>query len=35
MTDPDRGKAARVGAAMLKMIKLDIKTLEAAYDGKV
>jgi predicted 3-demethylubiquinone-9 3-methyltransferase (glyoxalase superfamily) len=34
MTDPDREKAARVGAAMLKMVKLDIKTLEAARDGK-
>jgi len=34
MTDPDREKAARVGAAMLKMVKLDIKTLEAAYNGK-
>lgn len=34
MTDPDRSRAARVGAAILKMVKLDIKTLEAAYDGK-
>ena len=35
MKDADQTKAARVGAAMLKMVKLDIKTLEAAYDGKV
>jgi predicted 3-demethylubiquinone-9 3-methyltransferase (glyoxalase superfamily) len=34
MSDPDRDKAARVGAAMLKMVKLDIKTLQAAYDSK-
>ncbi|HEY6990430.1 MAG TPA: VOC family protein [Bryobacteraceae bacterium] len=34
MKDTDRTKAARVGAAMLKMVKLDIKALEAAYDGK-
>lgn len=34
MTNPDREKAARVGAAMLKMVKLEIKTLEAARDGK-
>jgi predicted 3-demethylubiquinone-9 3-methyltransferase (glyoxalase superfamily) len=34
MADPDREKAARVGAAMLKMVKLDIKTLRAARDGK-
>jgi predicted 3-demethylubiquinone-9 3-methyltransferase (glyoxalase superfamily) len=34
MADPNREKAARVGAAMLKMVKLDIKTLQAAYDGK-
>ena len=30
MTDPDRQKAARAGAAMLKMVKLDLKALEAA-----
>ena len=29
-TDPDRAKAARVFAAMLKMTKLDIATLEEA-----
>ena len=31
-TDPDQAKAARVFAAMLKMTKLDIATLEAAAD---
>ena len=34
MTDPDREKARRVTEAMLKMVKLDIPTLKAAYDGK-
>ena len=34
MSDPDREKAARVGAAMLEMVKLDIKTLKAASDSK-
>ena len=34
MKDQDRTKAARVGTAMLKMVKLDIKALEAAYEGK-
>ncbi|HEY3456116.1 MAG TPA: VOC family protein [Bryobacteraceae bacterium] len=34
MKDADRTKAARVGTAMLKMVKLDIKALEAAYEGK-
>ena len=34
MSDPDRQKAARVGAAMLKMIKLDIAGLQAAADAK-
>ena len=32
-TDPDRARAARVFAAMLKMTKLDIATLEAAAAG--
>ena len=32
--DPDRAKATRVMQAMLKMIKLDIAGLEAAYAGK-
>jgi len=33
MADPDRAKAARVTAAMMKMIKLDIAGLEAAARG--
>jgi predicted 3-demethylubiquinone-9 3-methyltransferase (glyoxalase superfamily) len=32
--DPDREKAKRVMQAMLKMVKLDIAALRAAYDGK-
>jgi predicted 3-demethylubiquinone-9 3-methyltransferase (glyoxalase superfamily) len=31
--DPDREKARRVMQAMLKMVKLDIAGLKAAYDG--
>ena len=31
--DPDRARAKRVTDAMLKMIKLDIATLQAAYEG--
>ena len=31
--DPDRARAKRVAEAMLKMVKLDIATLKAAYDG--
>lgn len=31
--DPDRARAKRVAEAMLKMVKLDIATLQAAYDG--
>jgi predicted 3-demethylubiquinone-9 3-methyltransferase (glyoxalase superfamily) len=31
--DPDPAKARRVMQAMLKMIKLDIAALQAAYDG--
>ncbi|HET9450652.1 MAG TPA: VOC family protein [Aggregicoccus sp.] len=34
MTDPDPARAKRVSDAMLKMIKLDIAALRAAYDGK-
>lgn len=34
MSDPDKEKADRVTQAMLKMAKLDIATLQAAYDGK-
>jgi predicted 3-demethylubiquinone-9 3-methyltransferase (glyoxalase superfamily) len=33
MSDPDPEKAARVTAAMLKMIKLDVAELQRAYDG--
>ena len=33
MADPDRAKAARVTAAMMKMIKLDVAGLEAAARG--
>lgn len=33
MADPDRAKAARVTAAMMKMIKLDVAALEAAARG--
>jgi hypothetical protein len=31
--DPDRAKAKRVTDAMLKMVKIDIAKLRAAYDG--
>ena len=33
MGDPDRAKAKRAADAMLKMVKLDIAALEAAYEG--
>jgi predicted 3-demethylubiquinone-9 3-methyltransferase (glyoxalase superfamily) len=33
MADPDRAKAKRVADAMLKMGKIDIATLKAAYSG--
>jgi predicted 3-demethylubiquinone-9 3-methyltransferase (glyoxalase superfamily) len=33
MTDPDRVRAKRVAEAMLKMVKLDIGGLRAAYHG--
>ncbi len=33
MADPDRAKAKRATDAMLKMIKIDIATLKAAFDG--
>jgi predicted 3-demethylubiquinone-9 3-methyltransferase (glyoxalase superfamily) len=33
MGDPDRVKGKRAADAMLKMSKLDIKTLRAAFDG--
>ena len=34
MTDPDRGKARLAAEAMLKMVKLDIAGLEAAYERR-
>jgi len=34
MSSPDKAKAKRASDAMLKMIKLDIATLQAAFDGK-
>jgi len=34
MTDPDRQKAKRAGDAMMKMVKLDITKLTAAFEGK-
>jgi predicted 3-demethylubiquinone-9 3-methyltransferase (glyoxalase superfamily) len=33
MKDPNRSRAKRVAEAMLKMVKLDIAGLRAAYDG--
>jgi predicted 3-demethylubiquinone-9 3-methyltransferase (glyoxalase superfamily) len=33
MADPDRAKAKRAADAMMKMVKLDIAALKAAYDG--
>ena len=33
LQDKDAGKASRVMQAMLKMVKLDIRLLQAAYDG--
>ena len=33
MADPDRGKAKRATDAMLKMVKLDIAALQAAFAG--
>ena len=33
MTDPDQAKAKRVAEAMLKMVKLDVGALQAAYEG--
>jgi predicted 3-demethylubiquinone-9 3-methyltransferase (glyoxalase superfamily) len=33
MGDPDRNKARRVAEAMMKMVKLDIAALRAAYDA--
>jgi predicted 3-demethylubiquinone-9 3-methyltransferase (glyoxalase superfamily) len=33
LKDPDRARADRVMAAMMKMVKLDVATLQKAYDG--
>ena len=33
LNDPDRTKSERVMKAMLKMVKLDIRTLKLAYEG--
>jgi len=33
MADPDRAKAKRAADAMLKMVKIDIATLQEAYTG--
>jgi len=33
MSGPDRAKAKRAADAMLKMVKLDIAALQAAYRG--
>jgi predicted 3-demethylubiquinone-9 3-methyltransferase (glyoxalase superfamily) len=35
MKDKDRARTRRVAQAMLKMVKLDIAGLKAAYDGRV
>jgi len=34
MNDKDPARGKRVAEAMMKMIKLDIAQLRAAYDGK-
>ena len=34
LSDKDRTKATRAMQAMMKMVKLDIKTLQDAFDGK-
>jgi predicted 3-demethylubiquinone-9 3-methyltransferase (glyoxalase superfamily) len=34
VTDPDRDRAGRVGDAMLKMVKIDIAGLHAAYERR-
>jgi predicted 3-demethylubiquinone-9 3-methyltransferase (glyoxalase superfamily) len=33
MADPDRAKAKRAADAMMKMVKLDVAALQAAYAG--
>jgi predicted 3-demethylubiquinone-9 3-methyltransferase (glyoxalase superfamily) len=34
MSDPDRAKAKRASDAMMKMVKIDIAALQAAFAGK-
>jgi predicted 3-demethylubiquinone-9 3-methyltransferase (glyoxalase superfamily) len=34
MADPDKAKSKRVSDAMLKMVKIDIAALKAAYEGR-
>ncbi len=34
MSDPDRAKAKRASDAMMKMVKIDIAALQAAFDGR-
>jgi predicted 3-demethylubiquinone-9 3-methyltransferase (glyoxalase superfamily) len=34
MADPDRAKARRAAEAMMKLVKLDLATLRAAYEGR-
>jgi predicted 3-demethylubiquinone-9 3-methyltransferase (glyoxalase superfamily) len=34
MADPDKAKSKRASDAMLKMVKIDVAALKAAYDGK-
>lgn len=34
LSDPDTTKTGRMMAAMMQMVKLDIATLQAAFDGK-
>lgn len=34
LADPDRQKAARAGAAMMKMKKIELGALQRAFDGK-
>ena len=34
LADPDQAKAKRVMEAMMKMVKIDIATLQRAYDGR-
>jgi predicted 3-demethylubiquinone-9 3-methyltransferase (glyoxalase superfamily) len=34
MADPDKAKSKRASDAMLKMVKIDVAALKAAFDGK-